>query len=71
MPFCNKHQHAFINVCTECVREKQEAAERAALPRYQTPMPAGFYSNQRIVQRRGGVAPQFIDDFGGCSANYR
>lgn len=31
----------------------------------------GFYSNQEIIRRNGGVRPQFLDDIGGCSANYR
>jgi hypothetical protein len=28
-------------------------------------------SNARIVARNGGIRHQFIDDIGGCSANYR
>ena len=36
-----------------------------------TPAPPGFYSNQAITRRNGGVRHQFLDDIGGCSANYR
>ena len=53
----------------EAERLQQMTQERTH-PRPQ-PMPAGYYSNLRIQQRNGGVRPQFIDDIGGCSANYR
>lgn len=36
-----------------------------------SPAPRGFYSNQAITRRNGGVRHQFLDDIGGCSANYR
>jgi hypothetical protein len=32
---------------------------------------AGSISNARITARNGGVRHQFINDIGGCSANYR
>jgi hypothetical protein len=32
---------------------------------------AESYSNQVIIKRNGGVTPQFINDIGGCSANYK
>jgi len=31
----------------------------------------GSISNSIITRRNGGVVHQFIDDIGGCSANYR
>ena len=46
----------------------QEATKPVQRPQ---PAPAGYYSNQRIVQRNGGVRPQFVQDIGGCSDNYR
>jgi len=46
----------------------EEATKPVQQPQQQ---PAGHYSNQRIVQRNGGVRPQFINDIGGCSSNYR
>jgi hypothetical protein len=33
--------------------------------------PPGWHSNAAITRRNGGVRHQFIDDIGGCSANYR
>lgn len=33
--------------------------------------PNGFYSNAIIVARRGGVTPRNINNFGGCSSNYK
>lgn len=53
----------------EAERYKQMTEERTH-PRPQ-PAPAGFYSNSVIQKRNGGVRHQFIDDIGGCSANYR
>ena len=32
---------------------------------------AGSQSNAAITARNGGVKHQFLDDIGGCSANYR
>ncbi len=31
----------------------------------------GQYSNDRIAKRNGGIPPQFVNDIGGCSDNYR
>lgn len=33
--------------------------------------PQGYYSNQVIRIRNGGVRHQFEDSIGGCSSNYR
>ena len=56
----------------EAARYQQMTEEAQAKPQQRpAPSPAGFYSNQRIQQRNGGVRHQFIDDIGGCSANYR
>lgn len=33
--------------------------------------PTGFYSNAVITRRNRGAVHQFINDIGGCSANYR
>lgn len=54
-------------------QQQPQAPQQKTVPPVATrpaPMPPGYYSNQRIIARRG-VAPQFIEDFGGCSANYR
>jgi len=67
MPVCSTHQHAYVHVCTQCVIETQQRA----LQHKQPPMPQGYYSNQRITQRNGGVRPLFVNDIGGCSENYR
>lgn len=37
----------------------------------ETPLPPGARSNAIITARNGGVRHQFLDDVGGCSANYR
>jgi hypothetical protein len=52
--FCAKHQHAFINICTECVKEEQVNG----MPPHN--IPNGFYSNQRMTQRNRGILPQFV-----------
>ena len=72
MPFCNKHHHAYVKVCTQCVLDKH--ADRVP----DTPhKPTGSYlpresiSNQRIIARNAGVRPQFVNDVGGCDANYK
>lgn len=49
----------------QMTEESQTQAEQA---RSRSP---GDVSNQRIQARNRGVRPQFIDDIGGCSANYR
>ena len=50
-------------------RQLTEEATKPAQPTQQAP--AGYYSNQRITQRNGGVRPLFVRDIGGCSDNYR
>lgn len=50
---------------------ESNADKKTPLPLRPAPMPPGFYSNQAITRRNGGVVHQFIDDIGGCSANYR
>lgn len=52
--------------------QAQSQKEKAVQPPVPgTPQPAGYYSNQVITRRNGGVQHQFINDVGGCSANYR
>lgn len=45
----------------ECLRQVRE----------QTRLPPGHISNQNITRRNGGIRPLFVNDIGGCSANYR
>jgi len=42
-------------------------------PKWQPPIrqPRGSISNSIITRRNGGVPHRFLDDIGGCSANYR
>jgi hypothetical protein len=35
------------------------------------PTPPGTISNNTIIRRNGGIVPMFVNDIGGCSANYR
>jgi hypothetical protein len=49
----------------------QQPKEQPAQQQRQRPQPAGYYSNQVITRRNGGVQHQFINDIGGCSDNYR
>ena len=51
-------------------RRKREEAAREWDRRHSGFEP-GYQSNRRITQRNGGVRPQFINDIGGCSENYR
>lgn len=55
----------------EAARYRQMTEEAQAAGVQRPPQPAGFYSNQRIQQRNGGVRHQFQSDIGGCDANYR
>lgn len=59
----------------EAARYKQLTEDAAALARVRdltrTQGQAGQLSNERIVQRNRGVRPQFLNDIGGCSENYR
>lgn len=48
-----------------------EPINQQIVERYMGFIPPGYFSNQRIIQRNRGVRPQFIDAYGGCSANYR
>lgn len=55
--------------------EFAEIDEVKPTPQFTTPIPRatrpGEISNAIITRRNGGVRHQFIDDIGGCSANYR
>lgn len=51
---------------TEEVIKKMKEEERARIQR-----PAGYYSNEIIRLRNGGIRHQFEDSIGGCSANYK
>jgi hypothetical protein len=51
--------------------KQPQPTEQQPVQQRQQPHPAGYYSNQVITRRNGGVQPQFINDIGGCSANYR
>ncbi len=56
----------------EAAEAARKAAAQATKPVQQpAARPAGYYSNERIIHRNGGVRPQFINDIGGCSENYR
>ena len=55
----------------EAARMRQLTEEATKPVQQRSPTPAGYYSNQRITQRNGGVRHQFADSIGGCSANYR
>lgn len=57
-------RHRQLTDDAQRAREDAEANDRAHHA-------AGYRSNQRIVQRIGGVRPQFLNDIGGCSDNYR
>lgn len=37
----------------------------------QQPTLPGTISNNTIIRRNGGVVPMFVNDIGGCSANYK
>jgi DnaJ-class molecular chaperone len=50
----------------EEVIKKMKEEERVRIQR-----PPGYYSNEIIRIRNGGVRHQFEDDIGGCSANYK
>ena len=50
-------------------KQEPESTPIKASPRRLAP--PGFYSNAAITRRNGGVRHQFLDDIGGCSANYR
>ena len=53
-------------------QENRQDAERRIMEQSRsTPMQPGYYSNQILTRRNGGVRHQFADDIGGCSANYR
>ena len=50
---------------------RADVAARAAAAGFDTQGLNTSQSNAVIQRRNGGVRPQFIDDIGGCSANYR
>jgi hypothetical protein len=52
--------------CPRCGTAYDKPVRR---PRFR-PLPPGTLSNAVITARNGGVQHQFIDDIGGCSANY-
>jgi hypothetical protein len=56
--------------CPVCHTVPGERPRLRLQPRFQ-PLPPGMHSNAAITARNGGVQHQFIDDIGGCSANYR
>lgn len=49
--------------------QQRQQAERAILQR--PSLYPGYNSNAIITRRNGGVAHQFADSIGGCSANYK
>lgn len=55
----------------EAARYRQMAEEELALVEQARSRSPGNVSNQRIQRRNAGVRHQFINDIGGCSANYR
>jgi hypothetical protein len=50
---------------------KRTKPEEERLPPIRVNRLPGILSNSIITRRNGGVRHQFIDDIGGCSANYR
>ncbi len=61
-------EHEAIRLAARAHTAAQQATTPAQRP---VPQPAGYYSEQRITQRNGGVRHQFASDIGGCSENYR
>lgn len=53
MSFCAKHQHAFVNVCSECVVEQQQQECKKALDEF----PTLHELRQGRKQRDEGCAP--------------
>lgn len=50
----------------------QQPKQDTSIPQYRfEPHTPGYYSNQIIRNRNGGVKHRFEDNIGGCSSNYR
>ena len=54
--------------CAECDGGTGPIADPIARPNR---LPPGTLSNAAITARNGGVEHQFLNDIGGCAANYR
>jgi len=57
--------------CAECDGGAGPVAKPSPITRLGSGFRPGTLSNAAITARNGGVQHQFIDDIGGCSANYR